>query len=272
LSLSAAAIDALVKAGVSAEQLAAAVKAELAADEARRAAARTGAAARQRRKRARDRGEGDLAPADGFPSDPAAGRVTRDSGDSAAGGVTTRDPSQGKEVSPRPPSRKPNPPGDNTPHTDASREGDSREAQIFAETAKPADPFARFWAAYPRKVGRPVAERAFAKAIRRAGGPDPPAAILAGLHRQLSGWARREAELIPHPTTWLNRDGWNDDPDSPRPIHARHPANDLDPGAPRRTSAGAHRQTRLGRSVAGALAFLDEAAPVLRGGGRDEAG
>jgi hypothetical protein len=265
VSLSAAAIDALVKAGVSAEQLAAAVKAELAADEARRAAARTGAAARQRRKRARDRGDLSF-------SDPDAGGVTRDSGDGAAEGVTARDPSPGKEVSPRPPSRKPNPPGDITPHTDASREGDSREAQIFAETAKPADPFARFWAAYPRKVGRPVAERAFAKAIRRAGGPDPPGAILAGLHRQLAGWARREAELIPHPTTWLNRDGWNDDPDSPRPIHAPHPANDLCSGEPRRAGAGAHRQTRLGRSVAGALAFLDEAAPVLRGGGRDEAG
>jgi hypothetical protein len=85
------------------------------------------------------------------------------------------------------------------------------------------DGFAEFWAAYPRKVGKPLALKAYRKALLDIPGPDPPQIVLAGLRAHLPGWAEAEPEMIPHPTTWLNRDGWNDQPPSrgPRLAHDR---------------------------------------------------
>lgn len=72
--------------------------------------------------------------------------------------------------------------------------------------------FERFWSEHPRKVGKPKAEKAFAAALARGARAD---AILAGMRSHLPVWAIKKAagegELIPHPSTWLNRDGWNDE-------------------------------------------------------------
>ena len=90
--------------------------------------------------------------------------------------------------------------------------------------------FAAFWAAYPRKVGKRKAESAYTAAIGRAGGDDPGGTILAGLDRakRSRDW-RREPEFIPHPTTWLNRDGWEDELDgvSPTPQSTGPPTPEL---------------------------------------------
>jgi hypothetical protein len=79
------------------------------------------------------------------------------------------------------------------------------------QLAKP-NGFARFWEAYRRKVGKRSAEAAFERACKRIGEPDPLAVILAGLDRcnRSRSW-REEPEFIPHPATWLNRDGWEDE-------------------------------------------------------------
>lgn len=69
--------------------------------------------------------------------------------------------------------------------------------------------FEEFWKTYPRKVGKPVAMRAFAKAINGRGGTME--AIMAGLRRHLSCEQWTDPTKIPHPSTWLNRDGWNDE-------------------------------------------------------------
>jgi hypothetical protein len=63
-----------------------------------------------------------------------------------------------------------------------------------------------------------LALTAYGKAWKRIerNGLDPPSEILGGLLRQLDGFSQREPELIPHPTTWLNRDGWEDQPDAPK--------------------------------------------------------
>jgi hypothetical protein len=80
------------------------------------------------------------------------------------------------------------------------------------ETPAPdgADLFAEFWAAYPRKVGRAAAEKAWPKAIKKL---DPErlikaAAYWAGLWEQ----CRTEKQFIPHPATWLNGQRWDDEP------------------------------------------------------------
>lgn len=68
--------------------------------------------------------------------------------------------------------------------------------------------FDGFWGAYPRKVGKPKARKAYAAARKRASLDE----IAAGLRAQLPDLRRRDIGLVPHPTTWLNQDRWADDP------------------------------------------------------------
>lgn len=68
--------------------------------------------------------------------------------------------------------------------------------------------FDGFWKAYPRKVGKPKARRAYAAARRRASLDE----IAGGLVAQLPDMRRRDIGFVPHPTTWLNQDRWADDP------------------------------------------------------------
>jgi uncharacterized protein YdaU (DUF1376 family) len=72
--------------------------------------------------------------------------------------------------------------------------------------------FDEIWNLHPRKVGKPKAMQAFAAALAKGVKPED---VLAGLKRHLPGWnakkAAGEGDKIPHPTTWLNREGWNDE-------------------------------------------------------------
>lgn len=72
--------------------------------------------------------------------------------------------------------------------------------------ARPRSCFAMFWEAYPLKVGKRKAEPAYQRAAKRAGHE----AIMEGLARCVPIWATDDASYTPHPTTWLNRDGWLD--------------------------------------------------------------
>lgn len=68
--------------------------------------------------------------------------------------------------------------------------------------------FARFWAAYPRKVGKGQARKAWAAATGRF----PASEVLAGL--QGAKWPS-DARYIPYPATWLNGERWADqEPDN----------------------------------------------------------
>jgi uncharacterized protein YdaU (DUF1376 family) len=70
----------------------------------------------------------------------------------------------------------------------------------------PPDYREQFWNAYPRKVGR---KAAFAKLkTLRSSGEVTFAKLIAGVRAIRVG----EPRFIPHPTTWLNRGGWDDDP------------------------------------------------------------
>jgi phage replication O-like protein O len=68
--------------------------------------------------------------------------------------------------------------------------------------------FDRFYAAYPRKVSRKAAERAFARLA-----PDDQlvADILAGLERAKASGQWSDPKFTPHPATWLNAEGWRDE-------------------------------------------------------------
>lgn len=70
----------------------------------------------------------------------------------------------------------------------------------------------QFWPAYPRKVGRENALKAFVK-LKPDG--DLLAVMLKALNAQSASeqW-RRDAQFIPHATTWIHGKRWQDEPDS----------------------------------------------------------
>lgn len=77
--------------------------------------------------------------------------------------------------------------------------------------------FEAWWAIYPRKVSKGAARVSYTVAVKKIG---------AGAAKILIDGASRLAEefsndadktFIPHPATWLNQDGWNDEPGARRP-------------------------------------------------------
>lgn len=73
-------------------------------------------------------------------------------------------------------------------------------------------PFDAFWSAYPRKVGKQAAAKAFAKAAKKT----DPASIINGAHRMAADPNLPQPAFIPHPATWLNQGRWEDAPYPPR--------------------------------------------------------
>ena len=70
------------------------------------------------------------------------------------------------------------------------------------------DGFEQWWAAYPRKVGKRKAFAAWFKALKRI-----PIGDLLEATQTFADFHRADGtdeRFIPHPTTWLNRDGWGD--------------------------------------------------------------
>lgn len=69
------------------------------------------------------------------------------------------------------------------------------------------DAFERFWAVYPRKVGKQSAKRAFEKV------KVPLETLVTAVERQKCSaqWMRDSGQYIPNPTTWLNQGRWDDE-------------------------------------------------------------
>lgn len=80
--------------------------------------------------------------------------------------------------------------------------------------------FETFWAAYPRRVERKAAERAFAKALATLGKTRRFDAVRAAeyLTEAVRAWSvqwiqreKRTPDKIPHAATWLNGERWTDE-------------------------------------------------------------
>lgn len=71
------------------------------------------------------------------------------------------------------------------------------------------DGFEQFWAQYPRKAGKRTAMKAWKRA-------DKPAlkVIIEKLNtlKASDQWMKDGGQFIPHPATWINRGGWDDEP------------------------------------------------------------
>jgi hypothetical protein len=94
--------------------------------------------------------------------------------------------------------------------------------------------FEKFWATYPRPVGKPYAWKAFARVVRAGASPDE---IIEGAARFAAERQAQEPDpaqrvrFTPYPATWLNREGWADRaavaPSTHRPFD-RHPRHDAE--------------------------------------------
>jgi len=71
--------------------------------------------------------------------------------------------------------------------------------------------FARFWAAYPRRIGKKAAEKAFDRLAVDAALLEVMLAALAWQCRQ-DAWTKDGAGFVPHAATWLNGRRWEDEP------------------------------------------------------------
>jgi hypothetical protein len=67
--------------------------------------------------------------------------------------------------------------------------------------------FDRFWAAYPRKVCKKAARKAFDKVETDID------TLLYALeqHKKSDQWRKGNGQFIPHPATWLNNERWEDE-------------------------------------------------------------
>jgi hypothetical protein len=68
--------------------------------------------------------------------------------------------------------------------------------------------FEDFWNVYPRKVGKTQARKAFAQAAVR----QDPQRIVEAAYALRDDPNLPPKQFIPHASTWLNRDGWDDEP------------------------------------------------------------
>lgn len=112
------------------------------------------------------------------------------------------------------------PVGGCTPAKSESAQAESLTVSKMARgTAKAADHsttpvqerFERFWAAYPKKVGKKAAQSAFVKL-------NPSAVMIEKMISALSWqakseqWQKNSGQFIPNPTTWLHQGRWDDGP------------------------------------------------------------
>ncbi len=93
-----------------------------------------------------------------------------------------------------------------TSHNTKKEEVRKKETrEVALSSASPSD-FQRFWAEWPNKVGKPIAEKSFLKALKRA----PLAEILAGVGNYIRDKPPDRPWL--NPSTFLNQNRWEDQP------------------------------------------------------------
>lgn len=91
----------------------------------------------------------------------------------------------------------------------------------------PPDPFEEFWDAYPRKVGKEAARKAWKK-IRPNQSLQRRILDAVEAAKQSKEWQKDNGQYIPHPATWLNQGRWDDEltPYEPEPPRWQPPNYD----------------------------------------------
>lgn len=86
------------------------------------------------------------------------------------------------------------------------------------------DAFETFWKAYPRKVGKDAARRAFAKV------KVPVETLVAAVEEQKASpqWTKDNGQFIPNPATWLNQGRWEDEVEATKADGDPHRCHGMD--------------------------------------------
>ena len=75
---------------------------------------------------------------------------------------------------------------------------------------KTIDLFEKFWQSYPRKVGKGAARRAFMK-LKPSYDLTLKMIDAIDWQKKTDQWQKDNGQYIPHPTTWLNQERWEDE-------------------------------------------------------------
>lgn len=101
--------------------------------------------------------------------------------------------------------------------TEGQQEGQHKGNSLSVPSSSPSSKntetetrFDQFWLAYPRKVGKDDARRAFSK--RKVSGELLETMLAAlGVQCAADAWTREGGRFIPNPATWLNQGRWQDE-------------------------------------------------------------
>ena len=87
------------------------------------------------------------------------------------------------------------------------KEEGSKEVGSIPPKAPQGDDFEVFWNAYPKKVGKQAAKKAFEKVNV------PVESLVSAIKRQECSpqWSKDGGQYIPNPATWLNQGRWEDE-------------------------------------------------------------
>lgn len=100
--------------------------------------------------------------------------------------------------------------GDSPPESESNPNTNPNQNPNPNARARGDGAFDRFWAEYPKKVGKGQAQKAFSKISV------PVETLIEAVQRQRNSvqWQKDGGQYIPNPATWLNQRRWEDDLDS----------------------------------------------------------
>lgn len=105
-----------------------------------------------------------------------------------------------------------------TPHEERTRE--ERTSEVIPPVVPHDDRFDEAWAAWPRKVGKKPARQRWERLVKA--GTDPEL-LLAAVEAHAAAYDGTPTEYVPHLTTWLNQERFEEEPPAPR--HAEQRTN-----------------------------------------------
>ena len=94
---------------------------------------------------------------------------------------------------------------------EGSRKKEEGRKEVGSRNTPPKSPrgedFEVFWQAYPKKVGKQAAKKAFEKVTV------PVESLVSAIKRQECSpqWSKDDGQYIPNPATWLNQGRWEDE-------------------------------------------------------------
>jgi hypothetical protein len=76
------------------------------------------------------------------------------------------------------------------------------------------DDFDQFWSAYPKKVGKQAARKAWSAKVNKSKPAIEDIIAAVNAAKESKQWQDESGRYIPNPSTWINRHGWHDEADT----------------------------------------------------------